>query len=264
MDVKMDERIHVALGSYRAVRAGRKTHIYYRNASTTLRTAGAQAARSYSLSLEIQQAEVVMVDPTALQDEIVTLRRRIEALVAERDEFAQQSAELFVLQQVFTTMNSTLEIDDILSTVLRGIAEALRFGRVIFFDVTDAAASRRLETDASGSVIPSPDPADHLTTPAFLAMIAGASEFLLGSATDGEAPLRDSRGTFCMLPLISRNTVRGILYVDDPPNTEIVESQVRVLLDFAAQAAIALENARLYTETKRLLEESSAWRSPTR
>jgi diguanylate cyclase (GGDEF)-like protein len=59
-----------------------------------------------------------------------------------------------------------------------------------------------------------------------------------------------------MLPLISRNTVRGILYVDRPPGPEISETQLRMLLDFAAQAAIAMENARLYSETKRLLEET--------
>ena len=56
----------------------------------------------------------------ALREEIAQLRRRIADLEAERDEFAQQNAELFVLQQVFSAMNSTLDIDDILSTVLRG------------------------------------------------------------------------------------------------------------------------------------------------
>ena len=59
-----------------------------------------------------------------------------------------------------------------------------------------------------------------------------------------------------MLPLISRNTVRGLLYVDEPPTQDVNDSQLRMLLDFAAQAAIAVENARLYNETKRLLEET--------
>ena len=79
-------------------------------------------------------------------------------LEAERDEFAQQNAELFVLQQVFSTMNSTLEIDDILATVLRGVAEALRFGRVVLFEVRDGVPSRRLETDRRGRRRASPDP----------------------------------------------------------------------------------------------------------
>jgi len=47
-----------------------------------------------------------------------------------------------------------------------------------------------------------------------------------------------------------------MLYADDPPGAEITENQLRVILDFASQAAIAVENARLYEETRRLLEET--------
>ena len=195
---------------------------------------------------------------TRLRDEIAELRRRISLLEAERDELAQQNAELFVLQQVFSTMNSTLEIDDILATVLRGVFEALEFRRVVLFEVRDGIASRRLETTADGTVIPSPDPKALLDSPAFRAMVAGSSDFALGSAEDGDSPLADVEGTFCMLPLISRATVRGILYVDKPANPEVGETQLRMMLDFAAQAAIAMENARLYSETKRLLEETQS------
>ena len=177
-------------------------------------------------------------------------------LEAERDEFQQQNSELFVLQQVFSTMNSTLEIDDILATVLRGVHEALRFGRVVLFEVREGMASRRLETELDGTVVPSSDPDAMRHSGSFDAMATGTSEFSFGVEDDGESPLVDVQGTYCMLPLISRNTVRGILYVDRPPGSEITEAQLRMLLDFAAQAAIAMENARLYSETKRLLEET--------
>ncbi len=59
-----------------------------------------------------------------------------------------------------------------------------------------------------------------------------------------------------MVPLTSRQTVRGILYVDRAAGAEIGDVQLRMLLDFAAQAAVAMENARLYGETKRLLDET--------
>jgi diguanylate cyclase (GGDEF)-like protein len=188
--------------------------------------------------------------------EMAALRGRIALLESERDELAQQNAELFVLQQVFSTMNSTLDIDDILSTVLRGITEALRFERVILFNVRDGIVTRRLETDALGSVVASIDPTDFVMTETLAKMVAGHSDFSLGSPGDGQIPLTNGLGTYCMLPLVSRYTVRGILYVDHPPHPEITEAQVRMLLDFAAQAAIAIENARLYSETKRLLEET--------
>ncbi|MDB5028890.1 MAG: hypothetical protein JWO66_2579 [Candidatus Eremiobacteraeota bacterium] len=197
-------------------------------------------------------------DPTRLREEVAHLRLRVAALEAERDEFAQQNAELFVLQQVFSTMNSTLEIDDILATVLRGVFETLAFRRVVLFDVRDGVAGRRLETQLDGAVIPSADQAAMRLSPSFVAMVAGTSEFALGSAEDDESPLADAQGSYCMLPLVSRDTVRGILYVDTPVGPDVGETQLRMLLDFAAQAAIAMENARLYGETKRLLEQTQS------
>jgi diguanylate cyclase (GGDEF)-like protein len=89
----------------------------------------------------------------------------------------------------------------------------------------------------------------------FAAMVAGTLDFSQGEAAS-ESPLADADGTFFMVPLISRNTVRGVLYVDRPPAPEVSETKVQMLWDFAAQAAIAMENARLYSETKRLLEET--------
>ena len=199
---------------------------------------------------------VVALDGVSLQSEFDAAIRRIAELTVERDEYAQQNAELFVLQQVFSAINSTLDIDDILSMVLRGIREALRFNRVILFDVENGEPKRRLETDASGSIVASRDPAAFRPGPVFDAMIGGTSDFALGTAAEDDAPIEDVRSTFCMLPLISRNTVRGLLYVDDPPTAEVNDSQLRMLLDFAAQGAMAIENARLYNETKRLLEET--------
>ena len=189
-------------------------------------------------------------------DEIADLRRRIAELEAERDEYAQLNDELFVLQQVFSTINSTLEIDDILGTVLRGIHAALRFGRVVLFDVRDGIPSVRLVLTAEDGAFAAAGPLPLRETESILALAAGAKDFRFGLADDGESPLPDAEGTYCMVPLVARNAVRGILYVDRPPHAEVGEPHLRMLLDFAAQAAVALENARLYGETKRLLEET--------
>jgi diguanylate cyclase (GGDEF)-like protein len=193
---------------------------------------------------------------TALGNELADLRRRITVLEAERDDYAQQNAELFVLQQVLSTMNSTLEIDDILATVLRGVHEALGFGRVVLFEVNDDIATRRLETGEDGAIVASADPRAVRDSVTFGTMIAGASEFAVGVAGDGEAPIDDGEGAYCLAPLVSRERVLGILYADRPAQREIGEQQVRMLLEFAAQAAISMQNAQLYGETKRLLEET--------
>lgn len=196
-------------------------------------------------------------EKAALRCENERLRSRIAMLEAERDEYAQQNAELFVLQQVFSTINSTLDINDILSMVLRGVVEALKFSRVVLFNVDEQGrVERRLEGDAAGSVLHSPDPLAYLPGSTLQDVATGTVQIAFGSEEDADKPLPDTKGSYCIAPLVARDVVRGMLYVDDPATPEVTENQLRVLLDFAAQAAIAVENARLYEETRRLLEET--------
>lgn len=211
------------------------------------------------LNLSRAQSGPPVDDPAvgSLRQEIEALRSRIVDLEIERDEYAQQNSELFVLQQVFSTINSTLEIDDILSMVLRGVCEALKFHRVILFDVLpDGEVVRRLEGDSSGSVAPAADPRELPPKSALHEVARGEQQVVVGFPDDDLTPLIDTKGSYCIAPLVARGIVRGLLYIDGPPCEPISEKQVRVLLDFASQAAIAVENARLYDETKRLLEET--------
>jgi diguanylate cyclase (GGDEF)-like protein len=188
-------------------------------------------------------------DAPELVAEIEELRRHVAELEAE-------NAELLVLQQVFSTINSTLNIDDILSTVLRGIHVALHFQRAILFDVDEETLARRIETDPHGDAVRPKASAEVPKGPELLKILAKESDFFVGEADDGQAPVPDPKGVYCLVPLVARGTVRGILYVDDATNGRLRDNSIRVLLDFAAQAAVALENARLYSEQRRLLEET--------
>jgi diguanylate cyclase (GGDEF)-like protein len=189
--------------------------------------------------------------------EVERLRSRIALVEAERDEYAQQNAELFVLQQVFSTINSTLDISDILSMVLRGVFEALKFKRVILFEVIEEnQIVRRLECDGLGQVFQPADARDYRAASMLDAIVSGDLQLAYGTATDADKPLNDTRGSYCLAPLLARDVVRGMLYADDPPGDDITENQLRMLLDFASQAAVAIENARLYDQTRRLLEET--------
>lgn len=211
------------------------------------------------LNLSEAGAQPALIDPAAVEllHEIERLRSRIAMLEAERDDYAQQNAELFVLQQVFSTINSTLDINDILSMVLRGVREALKFGRVILFDVDEnGGIIRRLESDAGGAVVHAASPSGYRPASTLNDVAQGILQVAFGTDCDEDKPLDDTRGSYCIAPLVARDVVRGMLYVDEPPMDAVTENQLRVLLDFAAQAAIAVENARLYEETRRLLEET--------
>src|ERR1700758_4124475 len=122
-------------------------------------------------------------DATELLEEIERLKTRIALIEAERDEYAQQNAELFVLQQVFSTINSTLEINDILSMVLRGVVEALKFKRVVLFDVIEnGVVIRRLEGDFNGQVLHALDPREYRSDSTLQDVAHGDLQLAYGTA----------------------------------------------------------------------------------
>ena len=210
------------------------------------------------LNLSDTDAQLVQEPEKAgLLREIERLRSRIVLLEAERDEYAQHNAELFVLQQVFSTINSSLDVNDILSMVLRGVCEALKFNRVILFDVMeDGSIARRLEADGTGQVTYALDPLEFNPCSTLNDVASGIMQIAFGTSDDSDRPLDDTKGSYCIAPLLAREVIRGMLYVDDPPSDNVSENQLRALLDFAAQAAVAVENARLFDEARRLLEET--------
>ena len=187
----------------------------------------------------------------ALRARVAELERRLAEVESERSELAAVNAELLVFQQVLSTINASLAIDDILAIVIRGVQEALHFRRVILFDVTDAGIRRRLETDAEGRVVPGRE-GDFRATRALREVEQRLIDFHLGTPGDGDSPVGGTRTAYVLVPMISRDILRGILYVDDPPTESVTDSQLRMLIDFGSQAAIAIENAQLLVETQRL------------
>jgi diguanylate cyclase (GGDEF)-like protein len=196
-------------------------------------------------------SDPVLLSADALQARVAELEARLAEVESERSALATENAELLVFQQILSTINSTLEIDDILSIVLRGVREALNFHRVILFDVRHGRPRRRLETDLEGRVVPS-RAKDFRETEALRGVMQKRLEYHLGEPGSDDSPVPDPRGAYALIPLISRDVVRGVIYVDDPPSDGITDARIRMLIDFGSQAAIAIENAQLLSETQRL------------
>ncbi|MBV8151281.1 MAG: GGDEF domain-containing protein [Candidatus Eremiobacteraeota bacterium] len=186
-----------------------------------------------------------------MQVDVIDLEIRLRRVEAERDELAHENERLRDLQHVLATLNSSLEIDDILSTVLRGVHDALGFGRVVLFDLVDARPRLRLEAEHNGRVT-APRTGKFEETHVLRELLETGREFHLGTAADGGSPMVPTRGPYALVPLVSRATVRGVLYVDAAPNGRITERDIATLNEFAVQAAIAIENADLLASTRLL------------
>jgi diguanylate cyclase (GGDEF)-like protein len=185
-------------------------------------------------------------------DTLESLRARIAELEGELAEAGRQSNAVFVLQQVLSTMAASLDIEDLLAIIIRGIGEALDFPRVVIFDrATDDAIVPRLVRYADGRVTRGDELAYRMTD-ALRAVAEGHAELALGDISMEPAPLPDAPGSFCIVPLTARERVQGLFYVELHSARAIDQFELGMLLIFASQAAIAIDDARLIEHTRLL------------
>jgi diguanylate cyclase (GGDEF)-like protein len=173
----------------------------------------------------------------------------------------QRSEELLALNHIGMAINSGLDFDQVVQTILEQCREIIaldtfylalydeehdRLSFPLFFDngaiIPFDPVALGLKPGLSGHIIKT---RSSLYLPDTLAPGLDAS---YGTVRTGGKPTR----SFIGVPLMYRDKVLGVMSVQSLLPNAYDSRQIRLMETIAAQSAIAIENARLYNELRRL------------
>jgi len=164
----------------------------------------------------------------AMADALSAAQDRLEARVAAR------TAELRALLELSNTIAITDDLAPQLEAVLHRLVET---GSAVAGEVIEIEPSGRLRTVAALGEVPE----SRFQVQEGDTARPAASRIAQAAVVDGDA---------LALPLRARDEVVGVLHAYAPPGRGWDEEHVDLAAGLAAQAAVAIENARLYERAK--------------
>ena len=191
----------------------------------------------------------------AIKQDITERKRAEEALSKRTDQIA-------TLNRVMQALSSTLDISKVLDTILREIQQVVPYDSASVWlckdDSIEVIAIRGIpdpETLVGKSLTLLSDDTPHAqvmrtSTP----LIVGDAYSTYTSFQTGDQTRYEVRG-WMGVPMIIGDRVIGMLAFNKKESDYYSQEQSQFALAFAAQAAIAIENARLYSDAQKELYE---------
>jgi len=192
------------------------------------------------------------------------LRTRLHDLFQVQESEQSRHRQIETLYTVIAAANSTLDLDEVLSLVMNAIVRVTGAERAVLM-LRDSAGHLTLR--ASHNLKP-----ELLETPAFqisqgiVNRVASDGEPIITTNAQEdprfrrrESVISHSLRSIICVPLRLREEVRGVIYADNRVRAGLFSTQDRdLLMALADQSAVAIENARLFAETRQRLQEMNA------
>ncbi|MBK8821731.1 MAG: GAF domain-containing protein [Anaerolineales bacterium] len=199
--------------------------------------------------------------PKNTSDDLHNLETTLSLIGEKIEAFQKEHSNLSALANVGQVINSSLELDEVLTIVMDNIVRLTKAERgfLMLRDekgvmVTRMGRNWEMESINSseltvsksvvGRVIESGEP--------LITTNAQEDQRFMGQESIVAFNLR----SILCVPLKVKNDLIGVIYADNRIRTGIfAESERNLLVAFANQAAVAIENARLFSSLKHTLEE---------
>jgi GAF domain-containing protein/DNA-binding response OmpR family regulator len=210
-----------------------------------------------SLLTTIANSISVTIENARLFDETQRLLQETE----------QQNAELGALNSVQQTLVSNIDIKSIYQAVGRKLTEIFSVHSAVIYTVDLSSQTMKYEyafEQGKEWEIP-PKTATSLHTYITNQVVASRKSFVINKDFEGFASnYPDFKGarsrmpkSLCAIPIVIRNrSVTGISLQNLDVEDYFTDSALRLLETIASATSVALENARLFDETQRLLQET--------
>ena len=180
-----------------------------------------------------------------------------------------QLREATLLHSVTVALSSTLDIAQILPYMARSLCKILNSTSVQIFELDEAARTITIVADYAGSEATGEERRSQLGQTCSLANLSGGAQGLVqrrplqARANDLELDAHtrarlEGRGAQAslLLPMVTRDHVLGYAQVwDSQSSRRFTEGEIAVGQTLIQPAAIAMENARLFEETRRRVRE---------
>ncbi len=213
------------------------------------------------------RAEMAQQATAKIGDELARLliyvRRTLEDLERNVQAKEKEHAQLLALQEIGAIVNSSLELNEVLSFVMDAIINLTKAERAILLliDEKTGRPEVRLARNMDRETIEKSASFEISRSIVKNVAESGESVVTMNAQSDPRFAAQESiisynlRSIMCV-PLKIRETITGVIYADNRVTAGIFgDADKNLLANFANQAAVAIENARLFREIRNHLME---------
>ncbi len=200
-------------------------------------------------------------------DELTNLESTLKALSEKVEAFQREHANMMALAEVGSVVNSSLELDEVLRIVMDNIVRLSKAERGFLMlrnekgeMVVRMARNWEMEAVHASELTVSKSVVGRVleTGESLVTTNAQEDQRFMGQESVVAFNLR----SILCVPLKVKNEIIGVIYVDNRIRAGIfADSEKNMLEAFANQAAVALDNARLFSSLKSTLAEVTELKS---